>query len=331
MMDKLSSILMQKMLSEEGENALHVANVIRRYGVDGWNQKKMERALKMINPNLKELSLFFDVIPSDVEKISKEKGISLSNLTFVCMVLKPTSFFVMNEETLSLSRKLGIQSNGYDEFLKEWRKLLHSHREYVDDFLDLYLLLFGKNDKKMSDNSIVLELSNIFKNKDFLSLTQRDVEDFQEIYSSLLPSDREKVVREISDPYVKGVLLRRVNRALIVDGSNIAMVNRTKADLDNIFYVFKAIGNVKKVPWPFFIVFDANFPYQLKASQRVLFEKELQRHPHIYLHSPADEKILEMASYMPSYVLTNDRYLDYPKVDFLRLRFDGKKVWEDRR
>jgi hypothetical protein len=329
--NEISSILMEKMLSEEGENALHSANVIRRYGRNGWTKKKMEMALKMINPNLKELSIFFNISPAAVEEIAKRNGVPISKLSFVCMLLEPASYFPMSNEIASFSKKIGIPLKDYASFLKEWRKVLHHHKEYVDDFLDLYMLLFGRSDEKMSDNSIVEELIRIFRKKDFLSLNEKDVKDFQEIYSSLLPSDKNKVTNEISDSYVKGVLMRRGKKSLIVDGSNIAMVNKVKADLNNVFYAFDLIGRLKRVPWPFVIVFDANFPYKLKPSQKTLFEKSFQRHPRVYLHSPADEKILEIASYTPSYILTNDRYMDYPKVESVNLRFDGKKIWEDRR
>ncbi len=330
-MDKISSILMEKMLSEEGENALHQANVIRRYAESGWTKKKMEMALEMINPSMKELSTFFNISPSDAEDIAKRSGVALSKLSFVCMLLEPASYFPMNDETLSLSKEIGIFSKNYSTFLKGWKKVLHSYSEYVDDFLDLYMLLFGKTDKSMSDNSVVKDLIKLFKSKDFLSLREKDVKDFQEIYSALLPSDKSKVAESLADSYVKGVFLRIDRRMLIVDGSNVAMVGKANPDLNNIFQAFELVGKLKKVPWPFAIVFDANFPYKLKGSQRILFEREFQKHPAVYLHSPADEKILEMASCHPSYVLTNDRYMDYPKVDFVNLRFDGKKVWEDRR
>ncbi len=330
-MGKISSLLMKKMLSEEGENALHTANVIRRYAEGGWTRKKMETALEMINPSIKKLSIFYDMSPLEVEKVAKKSGVKLSALSFVCMLLEPKTYFPMNDETLSFSKEIGIPFKDYPSFLKEWRKLLRSHAEYVDDFLDLYMLLFGKADDEMSDESVVEELIGLFKKKNFLSLTQEDVRDFQEIYSNLLPSDKRKLSDSISDSYVKGVLLKRDRKMLIVDGNNIAMVGRARVDLDNIFLVFELLGRMKKVPWPFAIVFDANFIYQLKGSQKTLFEGKFLKHPSVYFHSPADEKILEMASHTPACVLTNDRYMDYPKVEFTKLRFDGKKIWEDRR
>ncbi len=321
---------MDRMLSEEGENALHVANVIRRYSENGWSKKKIQRALSMISPDLEETANFFDINPSETEKISQNSGVPISKISFVSMLLDPNLYFPMNKNTVALSKKEGIATSSYTSFLRGWRKFIKKNSQYADDFLDLYLVLFDRSEESVSDNSIVSDLITQFKNADIFSLVDKTVKDFREIYFKLLPSDKRKVANSITDPYVKGALLRPRNERLVVDGSNVAMVNLPYPDLDNIFIAFELIGKMKKVPWPFRMIFDANFVYKLRGSQKKLFESVFQKDSRVSLHSPADEKILEVAKMTSSCILTNDRYLDYPKINAVMIRFNGKRVWEDR-
>lgn len=330
-MSKIIKIFMDRMLSEEGEDALHIANVIRRYSEGGWSKKKIKRALSMISPDLEEMASFFNMDPSQTEKISKNTGVPISKISFVSMLLDPKSYFPMDENTADISEEEGISTNSYTLFLQGWRKFIKKNSQYADDFLDLYMVLFGKAKESITNNSVVSDLTAQFKNVGIFSLTDGNIKDFREIYSQLLPSDKEKVANSIKDLYVKGVLLRPRNEQLVVDGSNVAMVNLPYPDLDNIFIAFEIIGKMKKVPWPFRMIFDANFTYKLRGSQKKLFETTFQKDHRVSLHSPADEKILEIARMRPSCILTNDRYLDYPKVNAIMLRFDGKHVWEDRK
>ncbi len=321
---------MDKMLSEKGEDALHIANVIRRYSEGGWSKKKIKRALSMISPGLEEMAIFFNMDPSKTEKTSQSTGVPISKISFVSMLLDPKSYFPMDKNTIDISKKEGISTKSYTAFLQGWRKFIKRNSQYADDFLDLYVVLFGGKKWTASDNLVSRELITQFENTSLFSLTDKEVRDFREIHSQLLPSDRQKVANSIRDPYVKGVLLRPRNEQLVVDGSNVAMVNSPYPDLNNIFVAFELIGKMKKVPWPFRMIFDANFTYKLRGSQKILFKTTFQSDPRVSLHSPADEKILEIAKMIPSCILTNDRYLDYPKVNALMLRFDGKRVWEDR-
>ncbi len=321
---------MDKMLSEKGEDALHVANVIRRYSEGGWSKKKIKRALSMISPGLEEMAIFFNMDPSETEKTSQSTGVPISKISFVSMLLDPKSYFPMDKNTIDISKKEGISTNSYMAFLQGWRKFIKRNSQYADDFLDLYMVLFGGKKWTASDNLVSRELIAQFENISLFSLTNKEARDFREIHSKLLPSDRQKVANSIRDPYVKGVLLRPRNEQLVVDGSNVAMVNSPYPDLNNILIAFELIGKMKKVPWPFRMIFDANFTYKLRGSQKKLFETTFQKDSRVSLHSPADEKILEIAKMTPSCILTNDRYLDYPKVNALMLRFDGKHVWEDR-
>ncbi len=329
-LSKTIKVFMDRMLSEEGENALHIANIIRRYSESGWSKKKMQRALSMLSPNLKEMANFFDMDPSETEKISRNTGIPICKITFVSMLLKPKLYFPMDENTVDISKKEGISTNSYASFLQGWRNFIKRNSQYADDFLDLYMVLFGNGKESVSDNSISKELVGQFKKIDIFSLTDKKVDYFRDIYRRLLPSDRRRVADSIVNPYVKGVLLRPRSEQLVVDGSNVAMVNLPYPDLDNIFIAFELIGKMKRVPWPFRMIFDANFIYKLRGSQKRIFEENFQKDFRVSFHSPADEKILEAARIASSCILTNDRYLDYPKVNAAMLRFDGKRVWEDR-
>ncbi len=332
-MSKTLSLYLKRLMTEEGENLLHLAGIIRRYSEGGWTKKKLQVALDMIQPGLGEISktidMDFNVV--NVEELSKKSGIPLSELSVIAMVLNPQMYFPMDKGTVEISKGEGIQTDNYLKFIKGWRKFLKDHSEYADDFLDLYLVLFGKRDELMSDSSVVFELISMVKDVDFLSLNEKTVKDFRDIYDRLLPLDKEKVSNSINDPYVKGVLLKPMNTKLVVDGSNVAMVKSLYPDLENIFLAFKLIGKMKKVPWPFRIVFDANFIYKLRGSQVATFKNRFLKDPRISFHSPADERILEIATLGPSCILTNDRYLEYPKVRAIMLRFDGKRVWEDRK
>ncbi len=330
-MGKTLSLYMKQIMSEKGENLLHTAGIIRRYSEGGWTKKKFQRALDMIQPGLGEMSEFVGMDLQNIENISKRSGIPLSKLSIAAMVLSPKAYFPMNKWTIEISKDENIQTNNYLSFIQGWRKFLKNNSQYADDFLDLYLVLFGERNESMSDNSIVQELISMTKKVDFLSLNEKMVRDFRDIYTNLLPSDRKKISNSIHNSYVKGVLLRPMGVKLVVDGSNIAMVKSFYPDLGNIFSAFESIGRMKRVPWPFRIVFDANFIYKLRGSQIIMFKRLFQKNSKISFHSPADEKILEIASTEHSCILTNDRYLDYPKVKAIMLRFDGQRVWEDPR
>ncbi len=330
-MGKTIDLYMDGMMSETGEDALHLSGAIKRYSSEGWTKKKLERALEMISPGLGELAAIGSFEPDEIEKISKRTGVSIERLSVMAMVLHPRECLPMDDLTLSLSKSERIPIENYRIFMNGWKTLLRKNESYFDDFLDLYLVLSRKKMVRTSDNEIVSELIRMVEKKDFISLDDRTVKDFREIYSNLLPSDRKKIADSISDGYVKGVLLRGLETEIVVDGSNISMVDSPHPDLENIFKAFRLLGKLKRVPWPFRIIFDANFAYNLRGSQRVVFSRRFQSDPRVRLHSPADELIIERASTGHVWILSNDRYLDYPKVSARMVRFDGKKIWEDRR
>lgn len=319
----------EKVFLEDGENALHLAEIIRRYGKDGWTKRKIAIALEMIDPNLKELSEITNFDPSKTEEISKKTGIPISKLSVMSMIIEPQKYLPMDETMVKLSVNQSIDVSNYSAFLSGWRKVLLQNTGYFDDFIDLYLVLSEKRAYE-KDSSIVDETIKMVEKIDFLSLDMKTFGTFKEIYNSLLPSDKKKIADSIKDPYVKGALTRHAGSLLIVDGSNVAMVGLTYADLKNIFLAFRLIGNLKEVPWPFKIIFDQNFEYNLRGTQKKLFEEKFQKHPDVKFHSPADEMILEIARSTNAWILSNDRYHDYPRVDCVMLRFDGKSIFKDK-
>jgi len=326
-MKRVLELYKEKILAKDGESALHLAEVIRRYGKDGWTKGRMEIALGMIRQDLKELAGIKEFDPSKIEEISKRTGVPLSKLGIMAMIMYPEKYLPMDEMMISLSEVEGIKTSTYSEFVTGWKKFLANHREYFDDFLDLYIVL--ENGKAYeSDSSIVEEVIKMVFKVDSLSLDERTFSAFQEVYSSLLPSDRRKVSDSITDTYVRGALTRNAHAILLIDGSNISMVNAPYPDLTNIFKAFELLGKMKEVPWPFKIIFDENLEYKLKGSQKILFAEKFQKHPNVKFHSPADEMILEIARSTHSWILSNDRYLDYPKFNAVMVRFDGKKVWK---
>lgn len=330
-MGKTIDLYMEGIMSETGEDALHLSGSIKRYSKEGWTKKKLRTALEMVSKDLGELAEIGEFDPEEIEKVSGKTGIPIDKLSVMAMVLSPRKYLPMDSFTLSLAKQEKIQTGSYKIFMNGWRTFLRKNESYFDDFLDLYIVLSRKKVVRSSDNEIVEDLADMVRKKDFLSLDDETIADFRDIYSNLLPSDRRKIADSIKDDYVRGVLLRGLETELVVDGSNIAMVNSPHPDLDNIFRAFGLLGKLKKVPWPFRIVFDANFAYNLRGGQKAIFDRKFQTDPRVRLHSPADELIIERAKAGYVWILSNDRYLDYPKVGAKMVRFDGKKIWEDRR
>ncbi len=327
-MKSIIDLYREKIFTEDGEELLRLAEVIRRYSDGGWTKGKLEIALNMVRAGLGELSKIKEFDPHSIDKVSKQSGIPVSDLGIMAMIVSPENYLPMDETMISLSKIEGIRTDNYQEFLKGWRKFLKDHQDYFDDFLDLYMVV---SDKKIenTNKSIIEEIIRMVEKLDFLSIDEKTIKTFEDIYPSFLPSDREKIAGSIRDPYVSGVLIRNGKVGIIVDGSNISMINSPHPDLMNIFRAFESLGNMKNVPWPFKIIFDANIEYTLHGSQKVLFAEKFQKHPCVKLYSPADELILELAKTSHFWILSNDRYLDYPKVDAVTLRFDGKTVWKD--
>ncbi len=319
----------EKIFLEDGENALHLAEVIRRYGRDGWTKNKMAIALGMINPALKTLSEIKDFDPSKIEDVVKKTGLPISKLSVMAMIMNPRLYLPMDETTIALSKIQSIKVSSYSEFLEGWRKFLAQNSSYFDDFLDLYLV-FAEKLEYEKDSSIVDEMIKMVEKIDFLSLNMKTFKAFREVYGDLLPSDKNKIAESIKDPYVRGALTRHINALLIVDGSNIAMVGSPYPDLKNIFLAFRSIGNLKEVPWPFKIIFDQNFEYNLRGTQKNLFAEKFQKHPDVKFYSPADELILEIAKSTNAWILSNDRYHDYPRVKSVMLRFNGTQVIKEK-
>ncbi|GEM_PF-1575743 len=330
MKDKtIADLYKEKIFLEDGENALHLAEVIRRYGKDGWTKRKIAIALRMIDPNLEELSEITDFDPSKTEEVSKKTGIPISRLSVMSMIIEPKKYLPMDDVMIKLSVNQSIDVSNYSTFLSEWRKILSQNQGYFDDFMDLYLVLSEKREYE-KDSSLVDETIKMVEKKDFLSLDMKTFKTFREIYDSLLPSDKKQIAESITDPYVRGALTRHTDALLIVDGSNIAMVESHYPDLENISLAFKLIGNLKEVPWPFKIVFDQNLEYNLRGTQKNLFVEKFQKHPDVKFHSPADEMILETARSTNAWILSNDRYHDYPRIDCVMLRFDGKSISKEK-
>lgn len=327
-MKKVIDLYKEKIFLGDGENALHLAAVIRRYGKDGWTKNKISIALGMISPELKELSKINDFEPAKIQEISKKTGIQISKLSLLAMIIDPHRYLPMDDMMVKLSKIENIKISNYSEFLSGWRKFLDLNSEYFDDFLDLYLVISEKREYE-NDSSLVNETIKMVDKMNFLSLDMKTFSTFKEIYNSLLPSDKQKIAQSIKDPYVRGVLIKHAEALLIVDGSNISMVGSPYPDLKKIFQAFRLLETLEEVPWPFKIVFDQNFEYNLRGTQKQYFSEEFQNHPNIKFHSPADEMILEIARTTHSWILSNDRYLDYPKVNAVMVRFDGKKVWKD--
>ncbi len=310
MKKRLIDLYKEKIFLEDGEDALHLANVIRRYGKDGWTKKKISEALKMIDPKL----------------VLSEANDSSNGI--VTMIMDPKNYLPMDEITIKLAEIEGISTKDYSTFMRGWKKFLKDNSAYFDDFLDLYFV-FALKQNYNSDNGVIEELIKMIQNLDFLSLDTATFNTFQEIYNPLLPSDKKLVADSIRDPYVRGALTRNARALLIVDGSNVSMVESPYPDLNNIFLSFRLIGRMRETPWPFKIIFDENFEYNLRGSQKRIFEEKFQKHPDVKFHSPADELIIEIAKSTNSWILSNDRYHDYPKFSATFLRFDGKRVWKD--
>ncbi|MBO8140350.1 MAG: hypothetical protein H0Z22_07780 [Thermosipho sp. (in: Bacteria)] len=181
------------------------------------------------------------------------------------------------------------------EFIKSELKRLKNYN--LDDFLQLYALDTYKKFKNNFLTDIIMEINSL-KIYDFEKIRW-----INELIRELDPISKQKIKEEINvDRYIKKALFSKPVSEVILDGSNI--IHWTiPPSVNNIEKVIYKLATLKKLYFPFYIVFDKNAKYQFSSS---IFE-----YPNVYFFSPADKFIIDLAISKKAKIISKDKFRDW--------------------
>jgi hypothetical protein len=126
----------------------------------------------------------------------------------------------------------------------------------------------------------------------------------RELYNYLDPLSKAEVEQDHTiNPYIMTMLKHKVDGTVVVDGSNILMLD-SFPDLKNIDNLFRGLSKYKKRYYPVYLVFDNNAQFMVNMGK-------WSNYKYTYFHSPADELILSMAKNKKCPVISRDKYRDW--------------------
>ncbi|MBO8161583.1 MAG: hypothetical protein H0Z24_08105 [Thermosipho sp. (in: Bacteria)] len=187
------------------------------------------------------------------------------------------------------------QKNYSKEFIKsEFERLKKNN---LEDFLQLYALDTQRNVKSNIIEDIIREI-NSAKIHDF-----EKIKWLRELISEFDPITKEKIKERINvHNYIRKALLSKPTSEIILDGSNIIHWT-TPPSFYNIERVLQKLSTLKKLYFPFYIVFDENAKYMYKSN---IFD-----YPNVYFHSPADEMIINLAISKKAKIISRDKFREW--------------------
>ncbi|SHH20048.1 hypothetical protein [Thermosipho atlanticus] len=195
------------------------------------------------------------------------------------------------------------QKYPFPNFQKKYSKhFIESERNRLkksnlDDFLQLYALDTYKNAKNDFLIEIITEINSL-KIYEFEKITW-----LRELIFELNPISRQKIKDSINiNEYIEKALFSKPVCEVILDGNNIIYWT-IPPSLNNIEKVIWQLSQIKKLYFPFYIVFDKNVRYMYKSH--------IFNFPNVYFHSPADELIINLAISKKAKIISRDKFRDW--------------------
>ncbi len=217
--------------------------------------------------------------------------------------LRPSSYPPPTNEMSSL-----IGSDDLISFVANARKVLR--KSMLKDFIELQAALMK------SDESDIDWFVNQIN-----SITLQDcskIEPYRQLYFDLNTFERAEVRSKLRcHAYIQAALTRKAERGMVLDGNNIFMLRKKLSDLE---FVLEKIAQSDGFYYPFWIVFDKNIVHLVDKKDENWLES-----PSVFLYSPADELILQLAMEKNAVVVSSDRFRQW---DTMVQRIDPRRFFE---
>ncbi len=169
--------------------------------------------------------------------------------------------------------------------------------------------LVDSQDTKMIDE-ILIEIKKL----DMYRLREIEIRWMQEFFKTLDDNQKMTLIdtlrRNTIHPYLRRIITLGYDKGVVIDGSNIIHSGLIQPDPNRLKELMNVLGINETIYFPIIFVFDANADFIIK-KQRHFWEKHFLKNHNVYFHSPADEKILEIAYTKKYHIISNDKYRDY--------------------
>lgn len=169
--------------------------------------------------------------------------------------------------------------------------------------------LVDSQDHKMIDE-ILMEIKKL----DMYRLKEIEIRWMQEFYKTLDDNQKmtliEAMKRDTIHPYLRRIITLGSEKGVVIDGSNIIHSGLIQPDPTRLKELMNVLGINEIIYFPLIFVFDANADFIIK-KQRHYWETNFLKNQNVFFHSPADEKILEIAYARKYHIISNDKYRDY--------------------
>ncbi|WP_041076797.1 hypothetical protein [Thermotoga caldifontis] len=211
--------------------------------------------------------------------------------------LNPKRYPPPSDELIQL-----IEDTAVETFVKKARQLLLDSK--LEDFLELQAAVMkggGEGIEWLIEQINSVRVTHI-----------GDVEVLAELFRELDEISRREILSKLRcHPYVRAVLVRKIVRPVVLDGSNIA---RLRGKLSDIDFVLERLASFEEFYYPYYLVFDRNIRYIFNEDSEWFYAERT------YFHSPADELILSIALEKNAIVVSNDRFEEWnSKIDRIDL------------
>ncbi len=179
------------------------------------------------------------------------------------------------------------------EYVKAGRILIRKYA--MENFIELQAALM-KEDYDLSE--LVSKLNSI-------TIYEYDqVKDYIPVVRALDSFTKEELLSKLHvHEYIIASLVRKPERPMILDGSNIFMLRKRASDIE---FILERVAEDDHFFYPFVIVFDRNIAYRSRGEVQFWINTK-----HAILHSPADEMIVKLALEWNAVIVSSDRFSEW--------------------
>ncbi len=230
--------------------------------------------------------------------------------------------FLVTTDDLILALELLLNGEAEDSFEilkvreRERRILETLATENEEAEIDFALLTF-------EDDNLTNEVLELLQ---FDLWDSHKIPEYRELISSFNRAEQSELFSRTAylHTYVRRALFDIPAHPVIIDGSNVIYEATGFVNINRLDRVFDFLASLKQFFFPYRIVFDANIRYIVSSQQRKTLESWLSS-PWVEEHSPADERIIELAKRMKAVILSNDSFSEYDTSGLKFLKFGGRK------
>ncbi|APT76501.1 hypothetical protein XO10_08340 [Marinitoga sp. 1135] len=288
--------------------------------------------------NQRKLISLFRFLSKNAERKILTKHINDLQFLLIHIVEKPKEnrfndlkkYYGLKDEDIEMIKFIMFPDKfppgGYEEKLKKYGIELYTPKVIFKklpfkDYIDLYALMtyIPLDEKNIFIQNLLDEILKLNPLEDKNATLKR----FLEIYKSLSDFEQHLLNLQLRSFSYYHYRLFNVSgiKGMVIDGSNVVRYEN-KNSLQFLLGIIENLYTEKYVFYPVHIVFDKNIEYILEEEERKILKNFLLK-KRVYLYSPADEKIIEIAKKYGYFVLSNDKFKEYD--------FDKEKILEIKR